>query len=255
MDTFIITPEILIILPIVSFIAGFIDAIVGGGGLLTTPALLTAGLPPYLVLGTNKFSATFGSSTASITFYKRKIFKIKDWYPAFITMAVGAGIGAYVAHYLSPEFLNMVLPIIVFICGLYFLFSKIPDKAVVHNETIPKGRQWPQGILLGFYDGVAGPGTGAFAMVSTLLMYPVDLLRATGVARGMNFASNLAALIVFAIHGQIAWLLGACMGVAMMLGSYLGSRSAISGGSKFIRPMFIFIVMCMTVRLIWKSWF
>src|SRR5690606_8091179 len=104
-------------------------------------------------------------------------------------------------------------------------------------------------------DGVAGPGTGAFWTVSSLLLYPLDLVRASGVARTMNFISNAAALSVFMIAGQVAWLLGIAMGLALMAGAYLGARTAIKGGAKFIRPVFILVVLALTARLAWQHWF
>ncbi|MFT5781645.1 MAG: putative membrane protein YfcA [Pseudomonas sp.] len=248
-------PITLLLLVGVAFTAGFIDAIAGGGGLLTIPALLTAGLPPHLVLGTNKLCATFGSATASYTFYRRKLFAPKEWRNALLATALGALLGAVLAHWLPAEWLNKMLPVIVFICAIYLLFSQPKPTEECTQTAIPKGRQWPQGLCLGFYDGVAGPGTGAFWTVSSLLLYPLDLLRASGVARSMNFVSNAVALGVFIVSGQVAWLLGIGMGLALMAGAYLGAHTAIRGGNRFIRPMFILVVMGLTVRLAWQHWF
>lgn len=248
-------PEVFVVLAAVAFVAGFIDAIVGGGGLITIPALLTAGVSPHLVLGTNKLSATFGSATASFTYVRKRLFKPMLWWPALVATAIGAVIGAYVAQSLSTEFLEKFLPVVVFACGLYFLFSKTPDKTMADDVVVKKGRQWIQGGALGAYDGLVGPGTGAFWMVSTLLMYPVDLLRASGVARTMNFVSNGVALAIFILNGHVAWMLGLCMGCALMVGAYIGANTAIKGGSKLIRPIFICVVMAITIRLVWKAWF
>ncbi|MBM7062031.1 TSUP family transporter [Pseudomonas sp. UL073] len=250
-----VDPLTLAILAGVAFLAGFIDAIAGGGGLLTIPALLTAGLPPHLVLGTNKLCATFGSATASYTFYKRKLFDPKEWRFALLATLIGALLGASVAHWLPAAWLNQMLPVVVFGCGLYLLFSRTPVAPRITDQPIAKGRQWPHGLGLGFYDGVAGPGTGAFWTVSSLLLYPLDLLRASGVARSMNFVSNAAALAVFIIGGQVAWALGISMGVALMAGAFLGAHTAIHGGAKFIRPVFILVVLALTVRLAWQHWF
>jgi hypothetical protein len=243
------------ILAAVAFVAGFIDAIAGGGGLLTTPALLTAGLPPHLVLGTNKLSSTFGSATAGFTFYRRKLFHPRQWTHALVCTAIGALLGAVVAHYLPAEWLNKMLPVIVFGCGLYLLFGGTPKAPLDVDVPIRKKWQAPQGLTLGFYDGVAGPGTGAFWTVSTLLLYPIDLVKASGVARSMNFVSNAAALMVFIINGQVDWLIGLCMGICVMIGAFLGARTAIGGGAKFIRPVFISVVLALTVRLAWQHWF
>ncbi|MDG1582627.1 TSUP family transporter [Pseudomonas sp. GOM6] len=248
-------PGIVLVLALVAFTAGFIDAIAGGGGLLTIPALLTAGLPPHLVLGTNKLCATFGSATASYTFYRRKLFNPREWRNALLATAIGACIGAVIAHWLPASWLNQMLPAVIFGCCLYLLFGKTPQNEGQQDSPIAQRRQWPQGLGLGFYDGVAGPGTGAFWTVSTLLLYPIDLLRASGVARSMNFVSNAMALVVFIFAGQVAWLLGISMGLALMAGAFLGARTAIQGGSKFIRPVFILVVLALTARLAWQHWF
>ncbi|MES2820300.1 MAG: TSUP family transporter [Pseudomonadota bacterium] len=250
-----VDPGTLAILALVAFIAGFIDAIAGGGGLLTIPALLTAGLPPHLVLGTNKLSSTFGACIASYTFYRRKLFNPRQWRNALLGTAVGALLGAILAQWLPAAWLNQMLPAVVFACGLYLLFGKAPPAPSNVEAPIAQGRQWPQSLSLGFYDGVAGPGTGAFWTVSSLLLYPLDLLRASGVARSMNCVSNVAALVVFALSGQVAWLLGLCMGLALMLGAFFGARTAIRGGSRFIRPVFILVVFALTARLAWQHWF
>ena len=250
-----IDPSTLAILALVAFIAGFIDAIAGGGGLLTIPALLTAGLPPHLVLGTNKLCATFGSGTAALTFYRRKLFYPGQWRNALLATLIGALLGAVIAHWMPAAWLNQMLPVIVFACGIYLLFGRMPEALAEHDLPIARGRQWPQGLGLGLYDGVAGPGTGAFWTVSSLLMYPLDLVRASGVARTMNFVSNAAALAVFIAFGQVAWVLGLTMGAALMVGAFLGARTAIKGGSKFIRPVFITVVLALTARLVWQHWF
>ena len=247
-------PGVLALLALVAFTAGFIDAIAGGGGLLTLPALMMAGLPPHLVLGTNKLCATFGSATAAATFYRRRLFNPIQWRRALLGTAIGALLGAAVAHWMPAQWLNQLLPMVVFACGLYLLFNRTPDRPLNSQQPVAKGRQWPQSLGLGFYDGVAGPGTGAFWTVSTLLLYPVDLLRASGVARSMNFVSNAMALAVFIAFGQVAWVLGLSMGVALMAGAFLGARSAIKGGSRFIRPVFICVVLALTARLVWQHW-
>lgn len=249
-------PLALVLLIAVAFLAGFIDAIAGGGGLLTLPALLTAGLPPHLVLGTNKLCATFGSATASFTFYRRKLFNPRQWWRGLLATAIGALCGAWLAHQLPASWLNQMLPLVVFACALYLLFQRKPRETASDGQTgIGRRRQWPQGLSLGFYDGVAGPGTGAFWTVSTLVLYPLDLLRTSGVARSMNFVSNAVALGVFIGAGQVAWVLGIGMGVALMAGAYLGARTAIHGGARFIRPVFILVVLALSVRLAWQHWF
>lgn len=174
---------------------------------------------------------------------------------ALVGTLIGALLGAVIAHYLPAEWLNKMLPVVVFACGVYLLFGGTPKAPLDADAPVKKKWQFPQGFTLGFYDGVAGPGTGAFWTVSTLLLYPIDLVKASGVARSMNFVSNAAALSVFIFSGQVDWLVGLSMGSALMVGAFFGARTAISGGSKFIRPVFITVVLALTVRLAWQHWF
>ena len=252
---FSITLPLLFLLMAVAFTAGLVDAIAGGGGLLTIPALMLSGLAPHLVLGTNKLCATFGSATASLAFYRRGLFQPQRWRLALLSTAIGAALGALLARYMPAQWLNQFLPVVVFVCGLYMLFNKMPARVTDSELAIRQKRQLPHGLLLGFYDGVAGPGTGAFWTVSTLLLYPLDLLRTTAVARSMNFVSNAMALAMFAAGGQVMWTLGMAMGLALMLGAVVGSRLAIKGGSRLIRPLFILMVMALTLKLAWQHWF
>lgn len=117
-------------------------------------------MPPHLVLGTNKLSSTFGSATASFTYYRRKLFHPAQWRPALFATLVGALLGAVIAHYMPAEWLNKMLPVIVFACGVYLLFGGTPKAPLDADAPIKKKWQMPQGFTLGFYDGVAGPGTG-----------------------------------------------------------------------------------------------
>lgn len=238
----------------VAFVAGLIDAIAGGGGLLTIPSLLMAGIPPHMALGTNKLCASMGAITSSLTFIKRRLFSPKHWIPALICTAIGALLGAWLAHFIPAQWLYQLLPVVVFSCGLYMLFAPLPNSVTLSSAPPKQGRQVPQGLTLGFYDGIAGPGTGAFWTVSNLLLYPLDLLRASAVARCMNCISNVAALSVFIAMGQVYWLLGLCMGTALMLGAFIGARMAISGGAKIIRPFFILVVLALTAKLAWQYW-
>lgn len=255
---FALDPTVMLLLCSVAFIAGFIDAIAGGGGLLTVPALLTAGLPPHLVLGTNKLAATFGSLTASVTYYRKRLFDPYYWRHALIATAVGACIGVLVVDQISKSTLEKVLPVLILIAAIYSLFAKVQadDQLQLPADT-PKNRwsQRLQGLGLGFYDGIAGPGTGSFWMVSTMALYKINLLLTSGVARSMNFVSNGFALVTFAVLGHIHYQLGIAMGLCLMVGSYFGAHTAIRFGSKLIKPLFMLMVMAIALRLIWQTWF
>ncbi|MDX1677682.1 sulfite exporter TauE/SafE family protein [Arsukibacterium sp.] len=251
------TTDLLLILCAVAFTAGYIDAIAGGGGLLTVPALLTAGLPPHLVLGTNKLAATFGSLTASLTYYRKRLFNPRYWRRSLGYTAVGAIIGTLVVDQLSTELLDKLLPLLVLLAAVYTLFNRIqPDDRLQLPAENSKlfWQQRLQGLTLGFYDGVAGPGTGAFWMVSSMAMYKINLLLTSGVARTMNFVSNGFSLVAFMALGHVDYLLGIAMGLCLMLGAFLGAHSAIRFGSKFIRPVFISVVIAIALRLAWQAW-
>ncbi len=249
--------NLLITLCSVGFLAGFIDAIAGGGGMLTIPTLLASGLPPHIALGTNKLAATFGSFTASITFYRKKLFNPKFWRLSLLATAIGAIMGTIIVSYLSTSFLDKALPILIVATALYTLVSK----TVLNNTSqLPpfdrkmKFKQIFQGFTLGFYDGVAGPGTGAFWTVSSSMLYKVNILICSGLARSTNFISNICSLLTFLYLGQVNLLLGIAMGVFMMLGSWVGAHSAIKFGGKFIRPVFTIIVIALSIKLAYQAW-
>lgn len=253
-----VEPTMLVVLALVAFIAGFIDAVAGGGGMLTVPALLSIGLPPHIVLGTNKLAATFASFTAAVTYYKKRLFKPECWRNAFISTLIGAIIGTLVVDAISTEWLEKVLPLIILATAVYTIFQKTPVAS--QNVTpIPcpklKKKQIFQGLTLGFYDGVAGPGTGAFWTVSSMALYRLNILLASGLAKAMNFTSNITSLVTFAILGHIDWVLGLTMGVCLMAGAFVGAHSAIRFGAKFIRPVFITVVSVLAVKLAYNAWF
>ncbi len=256
-DVFTADPSLLAILCAVAFIAGFIDAIAGGGGLLTVPALLTAGLPPHVVLGTNKLASTFGSFTASLAYYRKKLFNPLYWHRSLLYTAIGAVLGTLVVDMLSKEALEKILPILILFAAVYSLFSRMQPDDKLDLPVADKKLFWQQrvqGVTLGFYDGIAGPGAGAFWMVSTMALYRINLLLTCGVARSMNFVSNGFSLVAFIALGHVNFGLGIAMGLCLMLGAWLGAHSAIKFGGRFIRPVFICVVIAIAVRLAWQAW-
>ena len=245
------------ILAAVGIIAGFIDAIVGGGGLLSIPALLTLGIPPHLALGTNKLAACFGSITSSFTFYKQNLFSPKLWRASFIATFIGAIIGCGLVFMLDTQGLEKLLPLLIIGIAVYTLVSpKSMGDANINAslEASPSSKQATQGLLLGAYDGFAGPGIGAFWTVSSIRIHKLPLLHSCGLARVMTSVSNATALIIFATLGQVNWVLGLWMGVCMMAGSYIGAKSAIRFGIPFIKPIFIIMVLSIAIHLTWSAW-
>jgi uncharacterized protein len=250
-------PSVLLLLCAVAFSAGFIDAIAGGGGLLTVPALLTAGLPPHVVLGTNKLAATFGSFTASLTYYRKKLFNPRYWRRGLVFTAIGAVLGTLVVDLISKETLEKVLPLLILLAAVYTLFNRMQPDDRLQLPAMSNTLRWQQrvqGLTLGFYDGIAGPGAGAFWMVSTMALYRINLLLTCGVARTMNFVSNGFSLVAFIALGHVNFALGLAMGLCLMFGAWLGAHSAIKFGSRFIRPVFICVVIAIALRLAWQAW-
>lgn len=247
----------LLMLVLAAFFAGFIDAVAGGGGLLTVPSLLAAGLPPHLALGTNKMAAAFGSITSGFTYFRQKLFSPAFWRDCTIATAIGAVLGTLTVDSLSTEFLDKWLPVVIFIAAVYSLFSRCNNDNQLNLPTktpVLKLKQILQGTTLGFYDGLAGPGSGAFWMVSSMGLYKMNLLLCCGLARCMTFVSNFFSLIAFIALGQVNYVLGLSMGVSMMIGAYIGAHSAIKFGHRFIRPIFVTVVMLMAVKLALEAW-
>ncbi len=241
----------------VALLAGFIDAIAGGGGMLTVPALLTSGVPPHLALGTNKLAASFGSLTASITYYRRQLFKPRFWLISSLTTALGAMLGTFAADHMSVELLHKVIPIIVIIVAVYSLFVKndqYTDHKLPSKTRTLKYKQGIQGSLLGFFDGIAGPGTGTFWTASNGVLYKMNLLLNCGLARSMNFISNVVSLATFVFLGHVNFLLGVTMGAFLMIGAWIGAHSAIKFGSKLIKPVFNTVVILLAMQLIWQAY-
>ncbi|CAH0526423.1 sulfite exporter TauE/SafE family protein [Vibrio hippocampi] len=254
-----IEPGMLVVLALVAFVAGFIDAVAGGGGMLTVPALLSLGLPPHIALGTNKLAATFASSTAALTYYRKRLFQPKFWLRAFLATLLGATFGTLVVDMISTDWLEKVLPLIILATAIYTIWHRSPHNDANHdiNSSMPNfnKKQSVQGFTLGFYDGVAGPGTGAFWTVSSMALYKVNILLASGLAKAMNFTSNFTSLVTFALLGHINWVLGLTMGVCLMAGAYIGAHSAIRFGAKFIRPIFVSVVSVLAIKLAFDAWF
>ncbi|KII75544.1 sulfite exporter TauE/SafE family protein [Vibrio renipiscarius] len=251
-------PTMLLVLALVAFFAGFIDAVAGGGGMLTVPTLLSLGLPPHMALGTNKLAASFASSTAAFTYYKKRLFKPQCWNRSFIATFIGAIVGTLVVDAISTQWLEKTLPLIILAAAVYTIWHKTPENS--SNEPPPpcpvfRKKQVVQGGILGFYDGIAGPGTGAFWTVSTMALYRLNILVASGVAKAMNFTSNFTSLVTFAILGHIDWVLGLTMGVCLMAGAFVGAHSAIRFGAKFIRPVFVTVVSILAIKLAYDAWF
>ncbi len=233
--------------------AGFVDAIAGGGGLLTVPALLAAGLPPQVALGTNKLQSSCGTALATFNYARAGLIEWKAWIPG-IGMTVAASIaGALTAASADPSHLRKLIPIALVLLAAYTAFK--PDLGAgtrpARMQRLPFGLIL--GLVLGFYDGFLGPGTGSFWMMACVLIQGLDLTAATGVTKIMNLSSNVGSLALFLLAGKVDFRIGLLMAAGQLIGSYAGSRVAIRQGPRLIRPVFLTVVLALAAKLAWES--
>jgi uncharacterized protein len=240
-------------LVVVAFVAGFIDSIAGGGGLLTVPATLIAGLPQVDALATNKLQSSFGSGSATLAFARAGRIDFAAAWPWVGFTFAGSVLGASAVTLVPTEALRIGLPLLLIGVAMYFLFSPALTDQDGHQRLTPLGFGLLIGVGIGFYDGVFGPGTGSFFMLGFVLLMGYGVLRATAHTKLLNFTSNLAALCVFALGGHINWPLGLAMGVGQFLGAQLGARTAMRNGARIIRPMLVVVSLAMAGKLIFDA--
>lgn len=233
-----------------AMLAGWIDAIAGGGGMITIPLLLSLGVPPQMVLGTNKLQASFGSYTAAHHFVRKGVVPLEDAVPGIAVTLAGSAAGTLAVQQLDSSVLNVVIPFLLLGIALYMLFTPSLGTHVREARMKRIPFYFLFGVLLGFYDGFFGPGVGSFWAMVFILIMGFDLTRATGYTKVMNFTSNIVSCIVFAVGGSILWLPGLVMAGGQVAGARIGSGMVITRGVKFIRPVFIAIVILTTLRLI-----
>ncbi len=246
-----LTAQLISILFFVALMAGFIDAMAGGGGLLTIPALLLTGMNPVAVLATNKLQACAGSFSASLTMIKKGLIHPKMMKVALFMAFLGSAVGTVLVQLSPPDFLQKALPFVIGAVGVYTLFSPNLGKLETTPEMSQKLYERTVAPLIGLYDGYFGPGTGTFFSLSQVVLRGRDLVQATARAKLLNFATNIASLIFFILGGQVVWVVGLVMMAGQLIGAYLGSHMVVKGGAKFIRPVIVVVCFCMVAKLVW----
>lgn len=240
------------LLAVTAFLAGTVDAMAGGGGLITVPALLAAGLPPHLAYGTNKGQSVWGSGAALVTFWRRGRIDRRQALLAFPLGVAGAAIGAWLVLRIDNETLRPVA-LAMLIGAAVLLVVKKPAR----DEDAPPGARAGRylalaGVLafvIGGYDGFFGPGTGTFLIVGFVALCGKSLTNATADAKVVNFASNTAALIAFTIAGTVVWEVALPMAVGQLVGGVVGARMAIRGGARLIRLAVLAVSSALVVKL------
>ena len=244
----------LLVLSLCSIIAGFIDSIAGGGGLLTIPALLSVGIPPAQALATNKLQSSFGSFSASFYFLRRGYIDLKLIRNAILFTFIGSACGTLLVQQIDPSSLKQAIPFMLIGFALYFIFSPhIGDEDRQQRMSFFLFSLLV-GLVVGFYDGFFGPGTGSFLAISFVALAGFNLAKATAYSKLLNFTSNIASLIFFMLGGKILWQVGLIMGVVQFIGARLGSKMVVSKGSKIIRPLLVVMSLVMSARLLWQHY-
>ncbi|MFC5386416.1 TSUP family transporter [Aquamicrobium segne] len=245
-----VTADIVVLLALAAFIAGLIDSIAGGGGLITIPALLLAGMPPVETLGTNKLQGLFGSGSATIAYASKGHVKLRSQLPAAMLALFGSALGAMAATIVPATLMQAILPVLLIAIALYFAFK--PNM----GDTDRNERMSPFLFMamivpaIGFYDGLFGPGTGSFYMLALVALAGYGVLKATAHTKFLNFATNIGAFAVFAIAGVIYWKIGLIMGIAQFLGARLGATLAMRIGSGLIKPLLVLVCMALAIKLL-----
>ena len=232
---------------------GFIDSIAGGGGLITIPALLLAGLPAPMALGTNKFQSSFGSITSSYNYIKNGKANLKKAIPGIIFTFIGAGTGSTLVQLTDPGILETLIPYLLMIVLVYLLFSPKAGEVERHKRLDEKVFYIIFGLLIGFYDGYFGPGTGSFWVVLIIIFLGYEMVKATAYTKIMNFTSNITSLTFFLIGEKVMFMPGLAMAAGEIIGAKLGSGLVIKKGVKLIKPFFYITVAVIIIFLLIKE--
>jgi uncharacterized membrane protein YfcA len=234
-----------------SLAAGFVDAVAGGGGLLTLPVLLATGVSAPMALGTNKLQSSFGSASASRVYLRAGAVQWRDCVAGAIWTFIGAGCGALAVQRLDPELLKTIIPFLL--AGVLVLILAKPNLGKDERKPLLSVPAFSVlfGLALGFYDGFFGPGTGTFWAMAYVLALGYDLRRATGHTKVMNFASNFSSLLFFMAGGKVYYGIGLLMGAGQFVGGRLGSKMVVARGAGFVRPMLVVVASAITLKLFW----
>lgn len=243
---------LLIICPLV-FCAGFVDAVAGGGGLISLPAYIFAGVPVHIAYGTNKFANCIGTSVASAKFFKSGNIKIKPAIISAIGALIGSWLGAELVIFLDEKYLKYCLMIILPVVTMFLLFNR--NFGSEELERVLQNKRLYSlaliiGLIIGAYDGFFGPGTGTFLVLAFTTICGFNMITASGNAKIVNLASNFAALIVYLLNGKVAFAIGIPAAICAVAGNYIGAHLAIKNGSKFIKPIILLVIGLLFIKVI-----
>jgi uncharacterized protein len=244
-----------LLLLVAGLVAGTVDAIAGGGGLITIPALLGVGLPVPFALGTNKFGATFGTTVAAVSFAKRGLVDVKDCWLGIAYTAMGAAGGAILVRLMDPALLGRFVPWLLGAIVVYMIFRPQLGEADRHHTLEAPLFYAVFGLGLGFYDGFFGPGVGSFWIIAFVMVLGHNFMKASAHAKVMNLASNYTSLVIFVFGGLVAWGPGLAMGAGQLIGGRLGAHLAMTRGARFVRPIFLVMAGLTVLKLLYTHYF
>jgi uncharacterized membrane protein YfcA len=245
-----IAPHLLFLLSVAALFAGFVDSIAGGGGLITVPAMLIAGIPPLQTLGTNKVQSVFGAASATLAYSRKGHVKLREQLPMALMAVMGGALGAALATIVPGDVLRAIMPVLLVAIALFFAFKPNLNDLDTHRRITPFIFGMSFVPAIGFYDGVFGPGTGSFFMLSFVTLAGFGLLKATAHTKLLNLGSNIGALVIFASFGATLWKIGLMMGVCQFFGAQLGSRLAMRTGAKLIKPLLVIVCIAFAIKLL-----
>jgi uncharacterized membrane protein YfcA len=245
-----VTWHALLILGVVALAAGFLDTLAGGGGLLTVPALLLAGVPPLQALGTNKLQGSFGTGMATYQVIRRRRVHWRDVRWPMLWAFLGSAAGAIGVQFLDADALSVIIPIVLAAIAAYFLFvpkAHVPPAKPRMSDPAYEATVVP---VIGAYDGAFGPGTGSLFALSGVALRAKPLVQSTAIAKTLNFATNVAALAVFIVAGQMLWMVGAVMIVGQLVGAYIGSHVLFKVNPLVLRVLIVVVSVAMLIRVL-----
>jgi len=245
-----IATHLLLFLFLAAIVAGFVDSIAGGGGLITVPCLLLAGLPPLEALATNKVQGPFGAASATIAYARKGHVKLSTQLPMALIAFAAGGIGALIASHVPGKFLGAAIPFLLVGIALFFAFKPNLSDQDSTRRISPAVFAVTAVPFVALYDGVFGPGAGSFYMLGFVLLAGFGMLKATAHTKLLNLGSNLGSLAVFAINGAILWKVGLLMGVGQLIGSQIGSSLAMRSGATIIKPLLVISCVALATKLL-----
>jgi uncharacterized membrane protein YfcA len=233
--------------------AGTVDAIAGGGGLITLPATLSLGIPIPFALGTNKLGSAFGTASATWSYARRGAFKLSECKFGLGCTFVGAVLGALTVRQIDPSIMARVIPWLLGAMVIYFTLKPQLGDTDRHRRLNEVPFYLIFGLALGFYDGFFGPGAGSFWTIAFIMMLGHNFVKAAGHTKAMNLASNLAGVIVFGLGGKILLAPALALGAGNLIGARFGAHLAMTRGAKFVRPVFLVMAALVAIKLIYAS--